>query len=331
MRTITFFNNKGGVGKTTLVYHLSWMLQELGHRVVVLDLDPQANLTAAFLNEDRLLELWPNGSHPKTVFGALEDLNGHLGDIRQELWVEPINDRLGLIPGDLALSRFEDRLAETWPKCLSGDPDAFRVATAFYRIAALAAGERLAEVVLLDVGPSLGPLNRAALVASDYVVVPLAADLFSLQGLRNLGPTLRKWRADWEKRKVESQDPALVLPEGLMRPAGYVLLQHAVRSDRPTKAYEPWARRIPEAFRVEMLGEPPGSWVAETDVHQLASLKHYRSLMPLAQEARKPIFFLKAADGAIGSHAAAVSACYSDFSALATRLLEVCPPLTAFP
>ncbi len=51
---LTFFNNKGGVGKTTLVYHLSWMFAEMGRSVVTLDLDPQANLTTAFLDEDQL-------------------------------------------------------------------------------------------------------------------------------------------------------------------------------------------------------------------------------------------------------------------------------------
>ena len=54
MKTIAFFNNKGGVGKTTLVYHLAWMYAELGFSVVAADLDPQANLSAVFLREDRL-------------------------------------------------------------------------------------------------------------------------------------------------------------------------------------------------------------------------------------------------------------------------------------
>ncbi len=54
---LTFFNNKGGVGKTSLVFHLAWMLSAMGRRVVAVDLDPQANLTSAFLSEDELEEL----------------------------------------------------------------------------------------------------------------------------------------------------------------------------------------------------------------------------------------------------------------------------------
>ena len=54
MKTIVFFNNKGGVGKTTLVYHIAWMMKELGEKVLAADLDPQANLSSMFLDEERL-------------------------------------------------------------------------------------------------------------------------------------------------------------------------------------------------------------------------------------------------------------------------------------
>ena len=64
MNTIAFFNNNGGVGKTSLVYHLAWMYADLGVPVVAADLDPQANLTRMFLDEERLEELWPDGAHP---------------------------------------------------------------------------------------------------------------------------------------------------------------------------------------------------------------------------------------------------------------------------
>ena len=63
MITIAFFNNKGGVGKTSLVYHLAWMYAELGLSVVAADLDPQANLTSMFVDEDQLATLWPDRSH----------------------------------------------------------------------------------------------------------------------------------------------------------------------------------------------------------------------------------------------------------------------------
>ena len=82
MKTIAFFNNKGGVGKTTLVYHLACMIAERGETVLAVDLDPQANLTSMFLSEDQLELLWPNGEHPGTIFGALRPIIRGLGDVQ---------------------------------------------------------------------------------------------------------------------------------------------------------------------------------------------------------------------------------------------------------
>lgn len=323
MKTIAFFNNKGGVGKTTLVYHLAWMYQELGINVVALDLDPQANLTAAFLPEVRLEDIWLDGRGPRTILNVVQPLLERLGDLlKPEL--QTLGDRLAFLPGHLGLSRFEDRLSDAWSRCLEDNPieayDAFRVMTAFFRAAEYAANERGAELVLIDVGPSLGSLNRAALVACDHVVMPLGADLYSLQGLRNLGPALLEWRKGWKKRLQEHVPPNIPIPSGDMKPIGYVILQHAVRMDRPVKAYQRWVERIPDVYHQEILGEPKETPIPDPDPQQLAVLKHYRSLMPLAQDARKPMFLLKPADGAIGGHSEAVQDCYRDFKALALEI-----------
>ena len=333
MTTIAFFNNKGGVGKTTLGYHLSWMYADLGASVVVADLDPQANLTAMFLSEDRLEELWPDGDHPHSILGSISPIMRGLGDISTP-HVEQVNDNLGLIVGDLGLSRFEARLSSAWPGCLDGDEAAYRTESAFYRTILKAAEMREADVVLIDVGPNLGAINRAAIIAANFVVFPLAPDLFSLQGLRNLGPTLREWRKEWKDRTDRWRDgSSLSLPSADITPAGYIVMQHAVRAGRPVQAYQKWLHRIPEVYRAEILGDVnagavPGADGADgaddADVNCLATLKHYRSLMPMAQEARKPIFHLKAADGALGGHIYAVQECYDDFMRLSFAIADKC-------
>lgn len=325
MRTLAFFNNKGGVGKTSLVYHLAWMYAELGLSVIAADFDPQANLTAMFLDEQRLEQLWPDGRHPKTIFGALQPLLEGTGDIAAP-YVEPISDRLGLLVGDLALSASEDELNSQWPDCLDRKPRAFRVLSAFWRVIETAAKDNAADLVLIDVGPNLGAINRAVLIAAQSVVIPLAPDLYSLQGLKNLGPTLRRWRGEWDERRRRNPVPDLSIPQGDMHPIGYIVMQHAVRLDRPVLAYDRWMARIPDVYREAVLEEAPEP-VPQTvaqDPHAVAALRHYRSLMPLAQEARKPMFFLKPADGAIGGHAAAVQDCYRDFNKLARQIAHRC-------
>lgn len=327
MKTIAFFNNKGGIGKTSLVYHLAWMYADLGFSVVAADLDPQANLTAMFLVEDRLEELWPDraGEHPKSILGAVSPILRGLGDIA-EPHVEQITQTLGLVVGDLGLSRFEAKLSSAWPDCLDRDESAFRIESAFHRTLLRAADIRDADIVLIDVGPNLGAINRAAIIAANFVVFPLAPDLFSLQGLCNLGPTLRTWREEWQERVDRKPDGAdLPLPSAAIAPAGYIVMQYAVRAGRPVQAYQKWIRQIPAVYRREALNDVGASVSsANDDVHCLAILKHYRSLMPMAQEVRKPMFQLRAADGALGGHIHAVQDCYEDFKGLATSIAGKC-------
>jgi len=341
MKIITFFNNKGGVGKTSLVYHLSWMYANNGLNVLAVDLDPQANLTSMFLDEDTLESLWPEGDHPDTVLGSLRPLIRGVGDITASRLQRP-NDysttrdpnsyfnsllmaKLSLLVGDLGLSAFEDKLSANWPLCNDRDESAFRIISAFYRMIQAAASEAEADVVLVDVGPNLGAINRAALIATDYVIIPLAPDLFSMQGLRNLGPTLRRWRTEWGERLPKNPAPDLLLPAGAMLPAGYIFMQHFAKDRRPVKAFDRWMQRMPKEYRVSVLDQKDDSGIdVETDPFCLAKLKHYRSLMPMAMEVRKPMFMLKPADGAIGAHTYAVQECRQDFERLANKIAEVC-------
>jgi chromosome partitioning protein len=338
--SVALFNNKGGVGKTTLTYHLAHMMQRLGRRVLAVDLDPQSNLTAAFLDEDDLQILWdepespawfePQGRllslpryvsrHPGTVASAVRPIMEGMGDVEHFDPVQII-DGLWLVPGDLDLSSFEDRLSDAWPRGFTGtDIAAIRTTTAFHRIIARAAEQVNADVVLIDVGPNLGAINRSALLAADAVLMPLAADLFSLRGLRNLGPTLREWRLSWQQLVLPKVRDDISAPRGVMSPLGYVIMQPTMRLDRPVKAYRRWLDRIPSVFASAVLGQVDFDPADRS--YEIATLKNYQSLMPLAHDARKPMFDLRSADGALGSTQTYVQRCYQDFKGLSENLLR---------
>lgn len=321
---IAFFNNKGGVGKTSLVYHLSWMYADLGLKVLASDLDPQANLTASFLDEEKLEEFWPDGDHSRTIYGSIEPLLRGVGDIAENPYAEEIDERIHLIIGDLALSRFEDELSQQWPLCLDGKERAFRVESAFWRIMKRIIDRSSIDVALIDLGPNLGAINRSILIAADYLVVPLIPDLFSLQGLKNLGPTVREWRNGWQERLKKNPVKDLELPRGQMTPIGYVKMQHAEKMGRPVKAYRRWAERIPLVYSEEVLGKEYRLMEKREKGNRLGLVKHYRSLMPMAQEAKKPIFHLLAADGAIGSHQKGVSEARENFHQVALEMADRC-------
>lgn len=328
MKIITFFNNKGGVGKTSLVYHLAWMFADLGYRVVAADLDPQANLSTMFLSDERLVGLFEEDhQHAHTIYRAVEPLTG-VADIR-DISLELIDERLALVPGDIRLSTFEDALSKSWTECLGQDLRPFHVISAFYRVLLNAAASMRADVALVDVGPNLGAINRSALLAADHVIFPVGADLFSLYGLRNLGPTITRWRKHWLQRRIHFQEEhptgTVSLPSGTMAPSGYITTQYSQYGGRESKAYKRWADRIPEIYLREVYGDEHAPVPSlSSDPNCLARLKHYRSLMPMAQEARKPIFHLTPADGAIGAHYYATRECEDDFRALAQRIAQRC-------
>ena len=327
---LTFFNNKGGVGKTSLLYHLAWMFAELRKRVVAVDLDPQANLTAAFLDEEKIETLWSDNASGSTMYHSVKPLTG-IGDI-VEPQLQKIAQDLYLVAGDVDLSTYEDTLSNEWPNSM-GDNNLYRpmrILSSFWQVMRIAANKVEADIILVDIGPNLGAINRSVLISTDYVMIPLGADLFSLQGLKNLGPILRGWNNRWQKRldnwtntPEAEQYPDFRLPQGKMQSIGYLCQQYGVRLKQPVKAYDKWVNRIPVVYRKYVLNKPEDTDIKPADdPHCLATIKHYRSLIPMSQEHRTPIFKLTAADGAIGSHAIAVQEAKKDFKRLARIIAD---------
>jgi chromosome partitioning protein len=322
MKTILFFNNKGGVGKTTLAYHVTYMLAELGYKCLAVDLDPQANLSFMFLSEQKLERIYTQERNRETIISGISPLDRGIGDIAP-VAIHKITDNIGLLAGDLDLSLFEDKLSSNWSKCIDGDEAAFRIVSSLSRIIENAATEEDAQFCIIDVGPNFGALNRATLIAADFVVIPMAADLFSLQGLRNVGNKLVSWKAEWKDRVSRNRAVDLKLPNGNITPLGYVVMQHGIKEKRPVAAYSRWANRIPFVFKKFVLSsEGVEDESIDHDLNCLSLLKHYHSLIPLSMEARKPIFLLKPADGAIGAHYQAVLRSYSDFRTLTQNIIS---------
>ncbi len=324
MRTVTFFNNKGGVGKTTTVYHVAWMLSELGIKTIAIDLDPQSNLTSMFLTNERLESVYDKNL-PLTILDAITPIVN--GDQAIPVHIEEINENLGLILGNLALSTFEDTLSDAWLKCLNAEIYSFRITSIFKTIIDEATKRFNAEVVLIDVGPNLGAINRAVTISSDYIIMPVASDLFSLQGIKNLGVTLTRWKKQWHQRKeLKPENLTIRIPENHAKPAGYIVMQYTAKESRPVKSYLKWANRIPNIFNEYVLGETNTNINSvDIDINSIALLKHFRSLAPMSMEAHKPIFLLKPGDGAIGAHVYAVQKSYEDFQKLTLNILEKCP------
>ena len=321
MRTLALFSSKGGVGRTSIAYHLGFMFAELGRRVLLADFDPQANLSAMCLAEDRLDAIWTLRPSP-TIAGAVDPLRRGIADIAPS---EPelVTDKVSLVPGDLLLSDFEDDLAQQWVACLARDPRAFHVTTALYRILMAAGTRSSADLAILDLAPNFGAINRAALIAADHVIMPAAPDLLSLKGLENTGRRLTAWREQWKDRLSVAPRLDIDLPVGAMTPLGYVVVTRlpTYQGQSPTSSQR-WIDRMPAAYRHALDLPEQRGLDAASDTYCLALQRNYWSLMLMAQEARRPMFLLKPADGAIGAFQQAVHAAYAEFRALAETVLQ---------
>lgn len=321
MKIIAFFNPTGGVGKTTLAYHLAWVFADWGVRTLAFDLDPQSSLSSLLLSEERMSYFWDRGLGTANLGSALRSLVADgPGEVRTPP-LETIAQNLSLAPGDLSAMRLEESLSEAWTGCLAGSPRAFTITRAVAAAIQLAAGEVGADLVLLDLGPGAGSMNRCGWIAADYIVVPLLPDPLVFPTLRNLGLVLGEWGSGWAARLAGASPQVQEPPHDVGKPAGYLMQRLSTHQSHPSRRLLQFPDRIPTGFRAAMglPPAPPGTDIA-SDPLCLAHIANYPSLMPMAVEARKPIFHLKPADGAIGAHVAAVAECGKDFRLLARRL-----------
>lgn len=308
MKTVGFFSSRGGVGTTTLIYHLAWMYEEIGIRTLVMDLDPQADLTTSLLPAEHVIDLLTHNG--PTIYGMLKEGRGHEPKARR------IGEFLTLLPGDPSLVILEDSFSWAWiarSHPIEGST-ANRFSTDVSRLARQAAEMEKAQLVLIDAGGGLNALKRAALLACDAVVVPLRIDPISLWGIPTLGILLRSWRSDWQEQ-ADQERPTDTQIYREMKDLGYIILQDSTNSGQELAT---------PLYHRSFLGTPLGSSTPAPDPYHLGTVKKYRSLLPLAQDARKPMFLLKPADGAIGSHVEAVRDCYRDFKQLALRIASAC-------
>ncbi len=328
-KRIVFFNNKGGIGKTTFIYHIAYMLNELGYKVLIADFDPQINLTAMFLPQERLEDFFLMPQN-KTVTDAMQPVfeNKSYQSIHIERIITENFLDMFLIVGNLTLSTYEDALSDAWTNGLKGELDAFQKTIIFHTILNDAENQSDADYTLMDIGANFGAINRSVWTAADTVILPIGADLFCLQGIINIGATLKIWTHEWikysSKNKIYNQFKVKKFQISVI---GYIILQHTAKESRPIKASLRWIQRIPKTYKMAVLGQATEDEVLiKNDTNCLGVLRHYNGLMSLAITARKPIFLLKPVDGAAGVHFQAVQRVYQEFETVTKRIIEACNP-----
>lgn len=335
-KTIVFFNNKGGVGKTTLTCNVvSFLNMHRGKRVLLVDADPQCNATQAVLSDELLDEVYLGDKAKRlTLYSYLAPLEEGEATIRADL--KPIDSaengfKTDIIPGHPHMSLIEDRLSQAWSDMRgSDDIRGYRISNWLAQLLHHVGDSY--DFVVFDVGPSLGALNRTILLNCDFMVTPFGSDIFSLLGIENISSWIGSWSKNYDRAigflKERSPQTLTTYPgvadtNGKFRLAGYSVQQYVTRKfkegRRPVKAYDQIMQDIPGTV-AKSLGEfiPSGLTLSELELGHIPFLY---SLVPLAQSNRVPIHALADTKAVVGNQVRQVSEYVDIMEQLADRLL----------
>jgi len=277
MKIISVFNNKGGVGKTTLTYHVAYALSEMGKKVLVIDADPQCNLTIYALKQEYIHKLWAvedpyidEGfeasknkcskdeysniiSKPRSLHFLLKPTEEGTGDHEQLPPPAKLNNNLDIIPGRLTLHLYEEKVASRWTDIYRGEPLAIRTITKIRSLAEKYAESFGYDYVIIDTSPSLGSLNKVIISTVDGFFVPASPDLFSLYGIKNIGKALSTWKDEFDiVYKLISNEKRHLFPSHFVTFLGYTIYNAKKYTGYNewdlAKAHLNYAKKIPETI-----------------------------------------------------------------------------------
>jgi len=274
MKSISVFNNKGGVGKTTLTFHLAHALASLGHKTLIIDADPQCNLSIYSLSSEQIGEIWEAEddfieegiesassrlkprqlkkllSEPRSlhfIIKPTEDGQNEWSDLPPPI---ELRRNLHLICGRLSLHSYEEKVSTRWSDAYRNDPLAIRTISKIRNIS-----EQYTEIynydyVIIDTSPSLGALNKTIISTVDGFFIPAYPDLFSLYGIRNIGKSLKTWKKDFETLyQLISTDKRKQFPKRFVSFLGYTIYNAKKYSNKNTwnlaNAHLKFANKIP--------------------------------------------------------------------------------------
>lgn len=295
-RSICFFNNKGGVGKTTLVANLAAELAlNVGQKILVIDVDPQCNLTQYLLNDEQFDATYRTDAPTKTIFDIINPLSMGKG-YSSKL---PINSipafGVDLIAGDPRLALKEDWLAQDWRDAKAGGTRGLRTTFIFSELISRVQTDY--DFIFFDMGPSLGAINRSVLLSADHFIVPMSIDIFSVWAIKNIGQALKVWQKELSNGLQLAEDPNEVLvwaDRKNLSFLGYVTQQHKEKSEdgnpRVVEAYKAIKEKLPESIKSHL-----GDLFPQKGFNpHLGDIKHLASLAPKSQTLHMPMITVNA-------------------------------------
>ena len=305
---ISLFNHKGGVSKTTTAFNLGWMLAAKGKRVLLADCDPQCNLTGmvmGFKGTDDFSTIYATGGVKNIRDGLSPAFESRPAPI-QPVVCEPIQGQpnMLLIPGHIGLAEYEVTLGIAQE--LSGSLVTLQnLPGSLHHLFHLTAKQYASDFIIVDMSPSLGPINQNLLMTSDYFLVPMAPDYFSVMATDSLASVLPKWKA-WAKQAQGMsvlQKATYPFPSVSPKFLGTVIQKYRIREGMtPSAAFQKWIDEIESGVKQKLipaLGScdmllPAEAYasVGLADGKPLLQMSDFNGLIALSQKHKVPVFDL---------------------------------------
>jgi cellulose biosynthesis protein BcsQ len=287
-KKLVFCNNKGGVGKTTLAFHVGVELSRKGYKVALIDLDPQCNLTLQTLGhtfyEDTLFS-----TQAKTIFDVLKPKIEGSGDVDVSIKLIHVRENLHILPGDVQLSLYENLLLGGYNDAAAGNLRGYSDTSAIDRyLNEIGASEKV-DVFIIDTSPSLGVLNRVIFLGAEYFIVPITPDSYSVQGIKNLGVVFEGWKKNWKNTgqaaAVAGKTPANLVLRGDGLFIGYIINSFNVYDHRIVRRQADWLEKIPSEVK-NFLSEKHGrnGLVEQSWKKPIGSMQDYGQLTAISME-----------------------------------------------
>ncbi|HVQ43958.1 MAG TPA: AAA family ATPase [Candidatus Saccharimonadia bacterium] len=287
-KKVVFCNNKGGVGKTTLAFHIAVEFSKKGYKTALIDLDPQCNLTLQALShtfyEDNLFT-----ENQRTVYDVLKPKIDGSGDIDASINLTHVRENLYILPGDIQLSLFENILIASYNEAAAGNPRGYSDTSAIDRYLNEVGAREKVDIFIIDTSPSLGVLNRVIFLGAEYFVVPVTPDSYSVQGIKNLGSVFEIWKKQWNNTAkaavVAGSTPSNQVLKGDALFIGYILNSFNTYDKKIVKRQRDWTENIPVEVK-QYLSEKHGrnGLVERSWSTPLGSLQDYGQLPAISME-----------------------------------------------
>lgn len=300
---IVLFNHKGGVSKTTTTYNLGWRLASLGKKILLVDADPQCNLSSLILGDDfekYYLEAATQFQNIKD--GVKVAFQGKPKPIEAvSCFSPPINGNLFLLAGHADLSEYDASLsfAQNSNNAITALEN---LPGAFNELIEKTSNRYNIDFALIDLNPGLSAINQNLFISSDAFIIPTNPDPFSIMAINTLSTVLPRW-VDWSNRmRPLFEEATYPLAKSQPKFIGEIIQRFNIRKGKAAAPYRDNINEIknivkekfaPELNKHNMLfSKEAYNEVGINEDFCVLELKDFQGLLPKSHEAGVPVFAL---------------------------------------